>query len=77
MPGEAAALLHGAGAAAVVAGAQPDAFAAAIEDHWQAKVNHGGAVPHANDPAAVAALQQEALAGRLAGILDRATGVMP
>ncbi|HOX25952.1 MAG TPA: glycosyltransferase [Candidatus Krumholzibacteria bacterium] len=72
--GEAAGLLRAAGAAAVVAGCDPAAFADALERHWQAKHQLGHAVPHRNLDAVVGQLRQESLASRLAGILDRAAG---
>lgn len=73
--GEAAALLRTAGAAGLIAGDDPAAFAAALDHHWQAKLRAGGAVPHANDASVVARLRQESLARQFAGILDAAAGV--
>lgn len=72
--GEAAALLRAAGAAQLVAGDDPEAFAKALEDHWQAKHRSGGAVTHAINPAVVGRLRQESLARHFAEILDFAVG---
>lgn len=70
--GEAAALLRESGAAALVAGDDPPAFAAALEQHWRAKQQRREPVPHTNVEAVVNRLRQEVIAPRLAQILDRA-----